>query len=282
MPYCPKCGTELPADTKFCTNCGAPVSEVSAARPPPPAYAPVAAGRMSLSENLGNSFGYARTFAGDIGRYIILLILGFIPLVNLIVEGYGARIIKSTPEANEPPKLERYGGMFIDGLKIAVAFVIYMIIPIIFIAAGAGGIFAGMSGFGPSLVTGVFGLTGLGALLLVVGIVLAFILLIFSAMGVAHMLKTNHFGKAFAFGEIKQMIDRIGWGRYIAWLLVIFLISVVVGAVVGAIPAVGWIISLIVAPFLMAFCFRSVGIMYSEGAPTARASETPPPPSSDT
>lgn len=233
-----------------------------------------------MSENLGNSFRYARTFAGDIGRYIILLILGFIPIVNLIVEGYGARIIKSTPEANEPPKLERYGDMFIDGLKIAVAFIIYMIIPIIFIAAGAGGIFAGMSGFGSSLMTGLLGLTGLGALLLVIGIVLVFILLIFSAMGVAHMLKTNHFGKAFAFGEIKQTIDRIGWGRYIAWLLVLFLINIVVGAVVGAIPGVGWIISLIVAPFLMTFYFRSVGIMYSEGAPTGTASETSSLPSS--
>jgi hypothetical protein len=235
---------------------------------------------MSLSENLSNSFGYARTFASDIGRYIILLILGFIPIVNLIVDGYGARIIKTTPETNVPPKLERYGDMFIDGLKIVVAFLIYMIIPIIFIVAGAGGMFAAISGFGPSVMTGVsLGLTGLGAVLLLVGIVLAFVLLIFSAMGVAHMLKTNHFGKAFAFGEIKQTIDRIGWGRYIAWLVVIFLISVVVGAVVGAIPTVGWIISLIVAPFLTVFYFRSIGIMYSEGASTGTPSGTSAPPS---
>jgi hypothetical protein len=170
--------------------------------------------------------------------------------------------------------------MFVNGLKIAVAFVIYMVIPIILIAAGVGGLFAGMSGFGPSLMTGVFGLTGVGVLLLVVGIVLVFILLIFSAMGIAHMLKTNRFGKAFAFGEIKQTIDRIGWSRYIAWLLVIFLISVALGAVVGAIPGVGWIISLIVAPFLTAFYFRSVGIMYSEGAPAGTAPGAPAPPSS--
>ena len=227
---------------------------------------------MSLSENLSHSFGYARTFASDIGRYVIVLILGFIPIVNLIVEGYGARIIRSTPETNEPPKLERYTDMFIDGLKIAVAVIIYMIIPIILIVAGAGGIYAGMSGFGSSIMTGILALTGVGAVLLVVGIVLVFILLIFSAMGIAHMLKTNHFGKAFAFGEIKQTIDRIGWGRYVAWLLVIFLISVVVGAVVGAIPAIGWLISLIVAPFLLTFYFRSIGLMYNQGAPTATAS----------
>lgn len=281
MPYCPKCGTELSADTKFCTNCGAPMGEISIPPPTPSAYG-AEAKRMTLSENLNKSFGYARAFAGDVGRYIILLILGFIPIVNLIVEGYGARIIKTTPEVSDPPKLERYGDMFIDGLKIAVAAFIYMIIPIIFIASGAGSLFAGVFAMGPSPVAGAFALTGFGALLLIVGIVLAFVLLIFSVMGVAHMLKTNHFGKAFAFGEIKQTIDRIGWGRYISWLLVLFLISLVIGAVVGAIPYIGWIISLIVAPFLTVFYFRSAGIMYSEGAPTAPASETPPPPSSAT
>ena len=281
MPYCPKCGTELSADTKFCISCGAPMGEISIPPPTPSAYG-AEVKRMSLSENLSNSFGYARVFAGNIGRYIILLILGFIPIVNLIVQGYGARIIKTTPETNEPPKLERYSDMFIDGLKIAVAAFIYMIIPIILIASGAGGIFAGMSGFGSSPLIGLLGLTGLGALLLLAGVVLAFILLIFLAIGIAHMLRTNHFGKAFAFGEIKQTIDRIGWGRYISWLLILFLISLVISAVVGAIPYVGWIISLIVAPFLTAFNWRSAGIMYSEGAPTASASETPPPPSSAT
>ena len=101
MPYCPKCGAELSADTKFCTNCGAPMGEISIPPPTPSAYG-AEAKRMTLTENLNNSFGYARAFAGDVGRYIILLILGFIPIVNLIVQGYGARIVKTTPETNEP------------------------------------------------------------------------------------------------------------------------------------------------------------------------------------
>lgn len=263
MPYCPKCGSEVPADATFCTSCGAPLGEVP---PPPSGYAPGVKG-MSLSENLNSSFNYAKALASDIGRYVILLILNIIPVVNLIVTGYGARIIKTTPEVGELPKLERYGDLFIEGLKIFVAGFVYMIIPAILMVLGAGSVFVGAFGFGALPTAGAFALAGLGALLLLVGLVLAFVLAIFFAIGVAHMLRTNNFGKAFAFGEIRQIIGRIGWGRYIGWLLVLFLIAVVLGAITGAIPfPFGTIISLILGPFLVAFYFRSVGTMYSAGA----------------
>ena len=268
MPYCPKCGTQVPSDAKFCTSCGTSLGEIAPPAPPPSGHAPEFK-RMSLSQNLNNSLNYAKALTSDIGRYIVLLVLNIIPLVNLIVTGYGARIIKTTPEVNELPKLERYGDMFFDGLKIAVAGFVYMIIPAIVIGLGAGSVFAGMFGFGPSPTAGGFALTGLGVLLLLAGLALAFVLAIFFAMGIAHMLRTNNFGKAFAFGEIRQIVGRIGWGRYLAWLLLLFLIAVVLGAVTGAIPfPFGPIISLILGPFLVAFYFRSVGMMYSEGAET--------------
>jgi hypothetical protein len=259
MPYCPKCGSEVATDARFCINCGAPLGEVPP--PPPVAYAPGTKG-MTLSENLNSSFNYAKALVRDIGRYIILLILNIIPLVNLTVTGYGARIIKTTPEVNELPKLERYWDLFIDGLKIAVAGLIYMIIPGILVGLGAGSVFGGVSG----LMTGGFVLAGFGALLLLVGLVLAFVLALFFAMGIAHMVRTNKFGKAFAFGEIRQIIGRIGWGRYIAWLLVLFVIAVVIGAVTSSIAPFGSIISAILGPFLVAFYFRSAGTMYSAGA----------------
>ena len=265
MPYCPKCGSEVLADAKFCISCGAPLGQVPP--PPPVAYAPGAKG-MSLSENLNSSFNYAKALTSDIGRYVILVILNIIPLVNLTVTGYGARIIKTTPEVNELPKLERYWDLFVDGLKIAVAGLIYMIIPGILVGLGAAGIYGGASGFGSSLIAGGVALAGLGVLLILVGLVVAFVLALFFAMGIAHMARTNKFGKAFAFGEIRQIIGRIGWGRYVAWLVVLFVIAVVIGAVTSGIPVIGWIISAIIGPFLVAFFFRSAGTMYSAGAPS--------------
>jgi len=36
MPYCPKCGSQVPGDAKFCTSCGASLEVSAPAAPPPP------------------------------------------------------------------------------------------------------------------------------------------------------------------------------------------------------------------------------------------------------
>jgi predicted amidophosphoribosyltransferase len=40
MPYCPECGREVPADAKFCTNCGATVGVTGPAARPPSGHVP--------------------------------------------------------------------------------------------------------------------------------------------------------------------------------------------------------------------------------------------------
>lgn len=69
--------------------------------------------------------------------------------------------------------------------------------------------------------------------------------------------------RAFAFGEILGVIRGIGWGRYLAWVVLVAIIAVILGAIVGAIPFVGWLIEVILAPAVAVFFFRSLGILYS-------------------
>ena len=52
------------------------------------------------------------------------------------------------------------------------------------------------------------------------------------------------------------------------WVIVVIVISVVVGGIASAIPFVGWIISAIIQPILGVFVFRSMGLLYNDGAPT--------------
>lgn len=243
---------------------------------------------MDLGQNIGSSFGYARKLFSDIGRYIILIILDIIPIVNLIVLGYAGRVVQTTPASEDPPKLERYGDMFIEGLKIVVATVVYMIIPIIIFAVGAGSLIAGIFGFGGGAPAAGFALLGFGGLLILVGVIVAIIMAIFSITGIAHMLKTNNFGKAFAFGEIREIIGRIGWGSYIVWVIVVVLIAVVWGWIVGALNIggvpLGTILGVLAGPFLATFYGRTIGLIYNEGAPEHLRSyptvAPPPPPSS--
>jgi hypothetical protein len=226
---------------------------------------------MDLSDNLSNSFAFARKLFSDFGRLIILIVLDIIPIVNLIVTGYASRVLKESPGVDSPPKLENYGDLFIDGLKIVIASIIYMLIPLILIAAGFGSFFAAMvTGGGPNFMWGGFTpaymglLGGTGAVLVLVGLLVAFVMLILLAAGIAHMIKTGKFGKAFAFGEILNVIGKIGWGKYIAWLVLIVVLAVIVGTIAGAIPPVGWIIAAIIGPALTVFYFRSLGLLYSE------------------
>lgn len=222
---------------------------------------------MNLSENLSNSFEFAKKLLSDGGRLIILIVLDIIPIVNWIVIGYAARVLRESPSTETPPKLEKYGEMFVDGAKVTFASLIYMLVPTILIATGASSLFAGMlslqGGFAaPSVMLG-----GTGVVLLLVGILLGIILLLLLAAGMAHMLKTGKFGKAFAFGEILKIIRGIGWGKYIAWIVVLVIISMIIGGVAGLIPYVGWVISAIISPILSVFIFRSLGLLYNEGAP---------------
>jgi hypothetical protein len=162
--------------------------------------------------------------------------------------------------------------MFVDGAKIFFASLIYMLIPLILIGAGVGAFIAGMvmSGGPDFILTGftpaqmfVFG--GTGVALVLIGVILAFLMLIILAAGIAHMIKTDKFGKAFAFGEIFSIVGKVGWGKYLVWIILVAVIAAIVGGVVGSIPYVGWLISAIIGPALLVFFFRSLGILYSEG-----------------
>jgi len=226
---------------------------------------------MNLTQNLSNSFNYAKKLLSDGGRLIILIVLNLLPLVNWIFVGYAARVLREAPASEAPPKLEKYGALFTDGAKVSIASLIYMIVPLALIISGAVSMGAGIfSGESASLTLG-----GLGVLLLLVGLLLAFVFLVFLGVGIAHMVKTGKFGKAFAFGEILAIIGRIGWGKYVGWAVLTAIIAFVVGGLAGSIPYVGWLLSAVISPFLFIFIFRSLGDLYNDGAsPELRVPDT--------
>ena len=224
---------------------------------------------MDIGQIIGDSFEYAKKLFSDMGRLAILVILNIIPIVNLIVLGYQTRVIKETPASREPPPLRDYGDLFVQGLKVMIAVFLYMLVPIILIVLGAFGLFMPMMRI-PSLFP-----AAMSVGLMAVGILSAFCIAIVAAMAIVHMVKNNSFGKAFAVGEILQIIGRIGWGKYIIWLIIVFVISLAVGAV-NSIPLIGWILSLVISPVLGVFTMRSAALLYCEAVPTAAAPLTPP------
>jgi len=104
------------------------------------------------------------------------------------------------------------------------------------------------------------------------------------SMGIVNMVKKDSFAKAFAFGEVIAVIRRIGWGTYIFWTIIIFVCGLIVSGI-GSIPAVGWVISLVISPIIGVFVSRSTSLVYSEGTVPVVAplttEELPTPPSGE-
>ena len=115
----------------------------------------------------------------------------------------------------------------------------------------------------------------LAIVMLLIGLLLAFFLSIILGMAIVNMVKHGSFGKAFAFGEILNIIGKIGWGSYIVWLIVIFIISVIISAI-GGIPLIGWLLSLILGPLFAVFVARSASLTYMEGTTTPEPAAASP------
>lgn len=215
---------------------------------------------MKLDKNFTDSINYTQILFTDLGRLLILVILDIIPIVNLVVLGYVGRVIKEPPDSKELPPFEDYWDLWVQGLKIVVAAIIYMIIPMILIVPFVFLTVLAWMAFPSWPVLGWF----VAIPMLIIGVLLAFFLAIVLAMAIVNMVRKDSFGKAFAIGEILGVIGRVGWGTYILWLIVLFVCTLIVSGI-GSIPAIGWILSLIIAPIFGVFIARSASLTYLEG-----------------
>lgn len=80
MPFCTKCGKEVPPGATYCPSCGTPITVVA---PPPPPPAPIAYPYSLKNEGIAAvlSFiwtGLGQIYVGRIGRGIAILICGTI------------------------------------------------------------------------------------------------------------------------------------------------------------------------------------------------------------
>ncbi|MCW4015941.1 MAG: DUF4013 domain-containing protein [Candidatus Bathyarchaeota archaeon] len=227
---------------------------------------------MKLDVNLTDSFNYAKLLFDDFGRLIILIILAVIPIVNFIVVGYLGNILKAPKDSKELPQLEKYGELWIQGLKIFLAIIILMIVPLILMGSTLVQIVLTQLSLGGSFISPLSGILAIS--LFYIGLLLAFFIGLILAMSIVHMLKKDDFGKIFAFNEILAIIQNIGWGTYILWLAVLFIISGIVTVIMFNIPVIGWILELVLTPALGAFIARSVSLTYLEGTTQETATTT--------
>ena len=74
--------------------------------------------------------------------------------------------------------------------------------------------------------------------------------------------RTDSFGEAFNFSAILAHIGRIGWGSYLLALIVLMAVIFVISFVLGIIPVIGWLISIVIGPAISIFAARYITLLY--------------------
>ena len=235
---------------------------------------------------------YKDSFEYSAKDWKTLLILGvcclfsFLILPAFIVTGYYYRVldkgVHGVINGRDPlPEFDDIVSIFVDGLKVVGVQIVYILIPIVIFL-----IFAAIAS-----VTGDF----LGTVSMIIGCLITFITLVFTCLmreiALCHMAENNGLlSKAFAFSEIKEAIDKIGWFNCIATYLGLIIISITLSIVVttiislifavfgisgallgvngGGILLVGILINFLISmfligPYLSIFNARSIGLLYT-------------------
>ncbi len=262
---------------------------------------------MNLEESLSKGFNYTRRLFARVKDLLILTIINLIPVVNILTLGYAGRVVRDSPESEGPPKLERWWSMFIDGLKVVCAMLLWAIpiaivtvlltlaflIPTIGLLRITSPEFWAQWGtnFANSTVgnwthVGQFMQRALEPLrplalaiipaLLLIALVVAFSM-VMAFTGIVHMFKRGSFWKAFAIGDIFSVMGRIGYLRYFGLIVVALLMGGVV-AILSRIPLLGWLIGGFLGMLLIVAVFRTVGLLYDDAMGKGSAPMVIPPP----
>lgn len=221
---------------------------------------------MDIRSTLDDSFAYAKESVwGKWKRWVLLTLMS---AIFPFILGYIMEIYRGTAPSPEP---ENWKKLFVDGLKVLVAAIMYAIPVFVILIASCLPLFVGIIGKVSSGTKFSFSFAELLSYILPVlgGLVLACIVAIIislvSTIGLIRMARTESFIEAFNFPAIFETISTIGWASYILALIVLWIIAMVISIPLGCIetvPFVGWLPGLILGVPLIVFEARYMSLVY--------------------
>ena len=179
-----------------------------------------------------------------------LTIVGIIVfiLVLFLIEGYGLDIIKYGIERRADSPGIDIGRQITNAIKLIVVSIVYYVVPAIIIL--------------------VLGLFLRDWILAIISIILIIVFALANFMAKCRLAKTDNLGDALAIGEAIGDISRVGVGKIIATVVVIFVILVIVAFILALITnmnnTIGAILLGIFSVYFVFFYNRAIGLFYSE------------------
>lgn len=210
--------------------------------------------------DIGKSFSYPFEDKQWLSKMGIGAVVSLVPILNFAMTGYMIHIVRNLmSDMREPlPNWDDFGKKFTDGLMLVLAGLIYAL-PVIILSCLPLGILtvpAFLSGNSDlqgisDAAAGVGGvlLTGMTCLFVVYGLVLS---VIFPAIYIIYA-KEGTFASCFKLREVFNIIGQnagaffTAWGMSLVAGLVVGLVVGMVNLVLGWIPCLGWIISIVIS-----------------------------------
>lgn len=231
------------------------------------------------------------------GIILIFFVIGLIS--GLLIDGYLFKIIKtSLDNENKLPEFNNWKNLLVDGVKVFLTFIVYLILPpfvifliILLLMGGISSLGLDISsligGLGPyslnffstGVLSGVENLFILAYNILnqfVIVLLIEFLIILpLFLVAIANMAYEREFAAAFRLREIIEIIEDIGWANLLRWYIttgVIFLLIFGVGILISLLFSVSigsvlyWILSLILAlillPYAQIYYVRAVALFY--------------------
>lgn len=236
--------------------------------------------------------GLLIAFVTGTGDYTAIAIMGIIVFVvtfitSLIISGYSLSITNKTILNSDEIPIFDWVKNLVDGIKVAVLSIIYYIIPAIItlIVAYATGLFekyfeilrySMYSSVQSNLTTAASTMpttliNELFSSLMITGIIAIILFIIFGLLltiATAKLAETGSLKAGLMINEVFDDIGKIGWGKYIIWIILLIIISIVISFLAGLIsliPIIGSIIvALVIYPYIAMFSARALGLIFNE------------------
>ncbi len=211
----------------------------------------------------------------------LIVIFGLIGLLSsILMSGYLFRILKpSLTNAQELPQFNDWNDMLIDGIRVFLISIIYLIPVICLIVISFSESFTNVLGIiisnPPTIVFNVIWgiIGGLTFLDMSYAIILLYIILIIPViyLGIANMANNDKkISMAFKIRDIINEIALFGWGTFVGWYLstcFVLLLIIIIGIITGVLNLIHptfsiLLLSLIIAPYFYIYLYRTIGLVY--------------------
>lgn len=187
----------------------------------------------------------------------VLGFLSFLFIPVFLVLGYGARVLREAaadPETEQAPVFDEWGDMFMDGLRLFVVGLAYLLVPLLVFGVTVGGlVIAVLTGSESLTIAAIVGALGGFA---VAGL-LTLLVYYFLPAALTFVAMSGSIGDGFDVGRIRALVTTREYA--LRWLVALGVL-VVVGAITSVLGATG--IGALVVPFVTFYGMVSAYYLY--------------------